>query len=248
MKPRMKPRMKLLFERWPRAARLRDRLGGTAQRMGMRSCLIAALLVVSSASAASAQTKPGPKPGTKAAAKAAKKDEAAQAEYEARPKLITVALLGGYGYALEAPSDVNPFGAGFGVRGGYNLDAFYLGARFMIFLGDSEQIEGVEVSANSITIGLEAGYDIGLFDDFLVVRPELGFGLFSASIEAMAVSGGSQVPIDESSEDLYIAPGLALLMRISDRVFVGVDGQLPIIFDDDIVVETTVLLTAGMSF
>jgi len=207
----------------------------------MRSVWIAALLALWSTSVASAQTK--------AAVKAGKKAETERAEDDDRPKPITVALLGGYGYALQAPSDVNPFGIGFGVRGGYNLDAFYLGARFMFFLGDSEGIADVEVSANSMTLGLEGGYDIGLFGDSLVLRPELGFGLFSASIEAMSEqSGGAQVPIDESSEDLYVAPGFALLVRLSERVFIGVDTQLPIIFDDDIVVEVTVLGTAGMRF
>ena len=208
--------------------------------MGMRSVWIAVLLVVLSAAAASAQGKRG--------AKAATRDEAAAAEDDGAPKAISVALLGGYGYALEAPSDVNPFGVGFGVRGGYNLEGFYLGARFMFFIGDAEAIAGVEVSANSITLGLEAGYDIGMFGDFLVLRPELGFGLFSASIEATTEQGGGQVPIDESSEDLYVAPGFVLLARVSERVFIGADVQLPIIFDDEIVLEGTLLGTAGMRF
>lgn len=202
-------------------------------------------LCANAAGGASAQTKPDPKPSPKVG----KRAEAAPAEDDGRPKPISVALLGGYGYSLEAPSDVNPFGIGFGVRGGYNLGSFYLGARFMIFLGDSEENAGVEVSANSITIGLEAGYDLGFFDDYLVIRPELGLGLFSASIESMTNgSGGGQVPIDESSEDLYIAPGLGLLARLSHRVFIGADVQLPIIFDDEIAVELTVLGTAGMRF
>jgi hypothetical protein len=44
-------------------------------------------------------------------------------------KPISVGLLLGYGIGLE--DGPNPWGLGFGLRGGYNLDAIYLGVRFV---------------------------------------------------------------------------------------------------------------------
>jgi len=166
------------------------------------------------------------------------------------PKPISVALLAGYGHGFDLPLDINPFGIGFGVRGGYNFDALYVGARFMFFLGESKELVGAEVSANAITLGLEAGYDLSLYRDVLFFRPELGVGLVVAAAEAMAagVAGQPGDSIDDSSEDVYIAPGFALFVRVGERSFLGMDVQLPIISVDDPVVELTILGTAGMRF
>jgi len=212
--------------------------------MRMRSWLIAALLVLSaSTQEAQAQAKSGK------ASKAAAAAEAEQAEKNPN-KPISVALLAGYGLSLSTPNHLNPFGIGFGVRGGYNLGSLYLGARFLFFLGDSEEIAGVEASANSITLGLETGYDLELIEQALVLRPEVGGGLVVQSAESMIsnASAGTEMPMDESSEVLYIAPGLALLVKVGRRSFVGVDVQVPIIFDRETVIELTMLATGGLRF
>jgi hypothetical protein len=209
--------------------------------MRMRSWLIAALLVLSaSTQQAQAQAK---------ASKAAAAAEADDAEKN-RNKPISVALLAGYGLSLSTPNHLNPFGIGFGVRGGYNLGSLYLGARFLFFLGDSEEIAGVDASANSITLGLETGYDLELIEQALVLRPEVGGGLVVQSAESMIsdATAGTEMPMDESSEVLYIAPGLALLVKVGRRSFVGVDVQVPIIFDRETVIELTMLATGGLRF
>lgn len=204
----------------------------------MRSWVIAALLI-GSAIAQPVQAQP--------TAKRAKAQPSvdAQKSVQKREKPISVALLAGYGLALNEPNHLNPFGVGFGVRGGYNLGSFYLGARFLFFLGDSEKIAGVDTSANSITLGLDAAYDLALIDRRLFVRPELGGGLVVQAAETMTAA---EQPMDESSEVLYIAPGLALLVNVGQRSFLGVDAQLPIIFDDETVLELTMMATAGMRF
>ena len=220
--------------------------------MRMRSWLFGALLVLSvSAQHARAQgdakaNKPS-KPSKQS--EADKADEASDDEQERdRIKPISVALLAGYGLALNEPNHLNPFGIGFGVRGGYDIGPLYVGARFLFFLGDSEEISGVEASANSITLGLETGYRVELLEK-LILQPEIGGGLVVQSAESMTSgAAGTEVPMDESSEVLYIAPGFALLAYVGRRSYVGIDVQLPIMFDDDTVLELTMFATGGMRF
>lgn len=191
------------------------------------------------------------------AKKAAANPRQDDAEGDDAPKVISVSLLAGYGHTFDAHQQLNPLAVGFGVRGGYNIDALYLGLRFMFFLGDSEdtaigvgsEVEMVEISANSMTLGIEGGYDLALVSDWLVVRPEVGVGLVIGSAETMDIGSGPASPTDDqSSEDLYIAPGLALLVNLSDRVFAGFDAQLPIVFDSETELALTVFALAGMRF
>lgn len=199
---------------------------------------IAALLVIASGGAARAEPRDGER--RERSAKAAELDEDAL-------KPIRVALVAGYGEMFDPPGELNPLGVGFGVSGGYHLASFYLGARFMFFLGESERVSGAQISANALTIGLEAGYELTLIDALLRVRPEVGVGLIVTSAEAMTATSTS-MSRDESSEDLYIAPGLAVLFDVSERVFVGIDAQLPIVLDGAGTIAQTTLATAGMRF
>jgi hypothetical protein len=206
----------------------------------MRSWLITTLLVLSAyAPEAHAQN-----------SSKTSKAEAEADEEKNGPKPISVALLAGYGLALSEPNHLNPFGVGFGVRGGYDLGPVYLGARFLFFLGDTEEEQGVEASANSITLGLETGYDIALVQKVLSLRPEVGFGLVVQTVESMTTGAmaGLEMPMDESSEVVYIAPGFAVLVQVGRRSFVGLDAQLPILLDDETIVELTMLATGGLRF
>lgn len=210
--------------------------------MRMRSWLIATLLVLSAnAQHAEAQSKKSKAAAAKAEAKASEEDEKG-------PKPISVALLAGYGLALNEPNHLNPFGVGFGVRGGYDIGSLYLGARFLFFLGDSEEAAGIEASAESITLGLETGYALDLVENVFSVMPEVGFGLVVQTAESMTTAAGVELPMDESSEVLYIAPGFALLVQTGRRAFIGIDAQLPILLDDEVVLELTLLATGGMRF
>ena len=92
-------------------------------------------------------------------------------------KPISLGLLLGYGIDLEEES-INPFGFGFGLRGGYTLDmGLYLGAQFIYFMGESfeDPTTGMEGSINVIPISIEGGYDIDL--EAIVIRPLLGLGI-----------------------------------------------------------------------
>ena len=210
--------------------------------MRMSSWWILVLLLGSSATAQTAHAREA----KKRVDKAGKVDTSAEDDAPpARP--ISVALLAGYGYTFNAHDDLNPLAIGFGVGGGYNLDAFYAGVRFMFFLGESQSMGPAEVSASAMTLGLEAGYDIALATDVLVLRPELGVGLSIVEGESME-AGAMAATANGSSEDLYIAPGAALLVNVGERSFVGVDLQAPIVFADDVEGALTMLAAFGMHF
>jgi hypothetical protein len=212
--------------------------------MRMRRWWIAVMVIGVGATAQRVHAQEAAKsPSSKVAKKNAEQGAASDEEPAHRP--ISVSLLGGYGHSFNADDNLNPLGIGFGVRGGYNIGALYLGLRFLFFLGDSESM-GAEVSANTMTVGLEGGYDLALAKDVLVLRPELGVGL--GIVEGESMVGGVVPTADGSSEDLYIAPGAALLVNVGERSIIGVDLQAPIIFSDDIEVALTMLAVAGMHF
>jgi hypothetical protein len=145
-----------------------------------------------------------------------------------RRKPITLGLLLGYGLDLEENFAVNPWGIGFGARGGYNVGPVFLGGRFVFYLGE-------EVS-NIWEIGFEAGYDIK--GGAMTVRPGFGFGLANVVIDDI-----------ESQSDGYLAPGLSLLFDLSRDIFVGLDGRVQFILSDPEAVEAIILLgNLGMRF
>lgn len=161
-------------------------------------------------------------------------------------KPISVGLLLGFGLDLGGTGNLNPFGLGFGVRGGYNIDNIYLGARFMFFLGDSVDAPGAEASFNVMTIGIEGGYDL-VFDK-LTVRPELGLGLAVASSESTISIFGMTSTVDGSSTDLYLAPGVSILYDISDSIFIGGNLSIPLVFASSGYQGLELLANVGMRF
>jgi opacity protein-like surface antigen len=173
-------------------------------------------------------------------------DSAASSDGAAKP--ISVALFIGYGLTLDDGIDVgdnvNPYGLGFGARGGYNLDKIYLGVRFVFYLGESNDIANplggtIESSINVWELGIEGGYDLAL-SDTVTLRPEFGLGIAGASADA----GG----FSSSSTDLFIAPGASLLFDVTDSVFLGVDVRLHVILGDETILALPILATGGMRF
>jgi hypothetical protein len=159
-------------------------------------------------------------------------------------KPISVGLLLGYGISLE-DGDQNPWGLGFGLRGGYNIDAIYLGVRFVYYLGDSEDVPAtmftpaMEASFNIWELGIEGGYDVPAGP--LTVRPGLGLGIASVNAEVLGVSN--------SETYLMIAPGVSLLYDVSDSIFVGLDVRFQLIFGDpDTVKSLPLFANVGMRF
>jgi hypothetical protein len=68
----------------------------------------------------------------------------------------SVGLLLGYGIGFD---EVNVWGFGLGVRGGYNLNQIYLGGRFVYNFGESTDVLLAESTFNMWELGIEGGYD-----------------------------------------------------------------------------------------
>lgn len=150
-------------------------------------------------------------------------------------KPISVGLLLGYGISLE---DANPWGFGFGLRGGYNIDAIYLGARFVYYLGESEGSGPAEVSINIWEIGIEGGYDVDVGG--AIIRPGLGLGLANVSVDS-PLGGGSD-------SEFFIAPGVSALFDVAEDIFIGADARFQIIMSDPTVKAIILLANGGMRF
>lgn len=103
-----------------------------------------------------------------------------------------------YGSAL-GDATVNGYGPGFGLRAGVTLPAsLYLGASFDYFVGESESVEGIDVSASVLQVLANVGYDAGLGP--ITLRPNLGFGLAQTEAE---LDGSST-----SDGDFAVSPGV----------------------------------------
>lgn len=160
-------------------------------------------------------------------------------------KKISVGLLLGYGIAFD---DFNPWGVGLGVRGGYNLNQIYLGARFVYNLGSSEDVAtpGFTVAEYTYSLwdlGLEGGYDIPVAEK-ITVRPEIGLGLAGMSVESDYLLGD----VSGSSTNLYLALGATGLYDIKPNIFIGLDARFQFVFADDLVSALTFLINGGLRF
>jgi hypothetical protein len=153
--------------------------------------------------------------------------DSAGAQREERP--ISVALVLGYGFSLEEESD-NPWGVGFGARGGYNLGAVFAGARFVFYAGDEP--------SNIWEIGLEGGYDLRA--GFFTARPGVGLGLANVTLQRAAAM--------DSLTALYLAPGLTLLVDLASDVFLGAEGRVQWILSEPGREAVIALGSAGMRF
>jgi hypothetical protein len=156
-----------------------------------------------------------------------------------RAKPISAGLFLGYGISLE--DGTNPWGFGFGLRGGYNIDAIFVGVRFLYYLGED--------SVNVWELGVEGGYDVAVSEKF-VVRPQLGLGLANISVDipeftvmGVSVGGGSA-----SSTEFYLAPGVSGIYDVNESVFVGAEARFKIVFADETAKAITLLATGGMRF
>jgi hypothetical protein len=160
------------------------------------------------------------------------------------PKPLSVGILIGGGFSLEGGSNsANPWGLGLGLRGGYNLNDFYLGAGFAYYLGETVTVSRPtvsgstreeDVSYNQWQLGVEAGYDIHA-GSVLVLRPEFGLGFAS-------VSGVT------SQTSVFISPGLAVLFDVSPGFFLGVDARYQLVATEISISGMAVLGTLGMRF
>lgn len=131
----------------------------------------------------------------------------------------------GYGiYVGEdaGDTDFNIYGLALGVHGGYTLEQnVFVGGFFNYFLGESEDAEGLEVSANVMQIAADVGYDLGL--DAIIVRPSLGLGLAIAMANTSGSFAGMEIDESDSETELMLAPGARVMVPL-EQLYVG--GEL----------------------
>jgi len=171
-------------------------------------------------------------------------DPDAEAASSGHPNPLSAALLLGMGFSVETGNNnVNPWGFGLGLRGGYNLNDFFLGARFVYHLGETVEVTRFgttgqqrmeDVTANLLQFGVEAGYDIHA-GSTVVLRPQFGIGFAVVSAER-----------DQTS--VFIAPGLSVLFEVSPKFFVGVEGQYQLVATEIAISGIVAMANIGMRF
>lgn len=162
-------------------------------------------------------------------------------------KKISVGLLLGYGISFE---DQNGWGVGLGVRGGYNLNQIFVGARFVYQLGETYEagFGGVTLAEATINLweaGLEGGYDL-LVADKLTIRPEIGLGIATR----MASSEGDLLGelVSGSTTNPYLALGASGLYDLTQEFFLGLDARIQLILGDGSPAALVLLINGGMRF
>jgi hypothetical protein len=153
-----------------------------------------------------------------------KKDEEVEAPPDPGAKGLGIGALLGYGLSLE--SGANIWSAGFGLQGNYDTGVFVIGARFVYYIGGSEEIPKIDVfqvvtgtekvTANVWELGLDVGFDIDLSPE-LALRPGVGIGFASVAVG--------------NSSNVYgaFSPGAALLYDVSPSFYLGLDARLQIV-------------------
>jgi hypothetical protein len=214
--------------------------------MNLRNLAVFAALVLGMASSVEAQDM-GAAPGDAAATPAPAAAESAPATAPAASdsssagpaKKISAGLLLGYGISFE--SGKNPWGVGLGLRGGYNIDRIFLGARFAYYLGQDP--------VNLWELGVDGGYDFTVADK-VTLRPTLGLGIASitVSVPSITIAGTTVGGGSSSSSKFYIAPGASCLYDISDSIFLGGEARLMLITSSPMVKGLTILVNGGMRF
>jgi hypothetical protein len=163
-------------------------------------------------------------------------------------KPISAALLIGFGTDLG--KDFNPWGFGFGLRGGYNIGRIYVGGHFAYHFGSSAEfispgLSIVEVDYNLWDLSAEAGYDFP-FSDKLTVRPSLLLGVSRLGASSDSVVFGGDVAVSAGSTKLQIAPGATILYDINEDIFLGGDARIPWVVGGGSIFGFVLYATAGL--
>ncbi len=148
-----------------------------------------------------------------------------------RTPIFELAARSGY-VAPPIRGAVNPFGAGFGARAGFDLGHLYLGAAVMDYLGGSD----VGATDQGLLLGAELGYS-GRVGRYVTIRPQLGVGdtrlshtepgtgggvdvVTSASGSSSSTGTGGTAPVTTHVNNLYVQPGLTVIVAYR-RFFVA---------------------------
>jgi len=151
-----------------------------------------------------------------------------------------------YGIDME-DYEANPYGLGFGLRGGYTLDMnVYIGGNFEYFFGGSETVGGAEFSWNVWQLQVEGGYDLGFGPKF-VVRPQLGLGLGAFTGEFCYEDSVGRACEDPSETDFSLTPGALALYDVG-AVFLAGEVRFNAIMAEETATALFIGVGAGMTF
>jgi hypothetical protein len=158
---------------------------------------------------------------------------------------ISAAVTLGWGTDFESANDLNLFGLGTGVRGGYTFDfGLYLGGQFIYYFGGSaERVAGVKNESNEILLGADVGYNIKLAP--IVIRPSLGLGI--ALRPYKTESDQNFVKDSDTPVEFYVAPG-ALVTYPIGMFFVGGDARFVEVLATESIEAVTIMGVAGINF
>lgn len=162
---------------------------------------------------------------------------AAEEPWTAEQATISAQLEYGIFTGDDGGTDLNPYGLGLGLKGGYTLDmGVYVGGAFDYFLGGSEDVSvlgaSAETSLNIWMLQAEVGYDVGLMPEG-VLRPKLGLGITSPSGEACVEIGSEERCEDLDLDSKFsIAPGAQFLYSLGGG-FITADARYNIVFTGD---------------
>jgi hypothetical protein len=136
----------------------------------------------------------------------------------------------GFRYGIELnDGDLNRWGTGIGLDGGYTLPVLpiYVGGNIEYFFGGTLESPLGDVESNVWQVSAEGGYDIGIGDHF-VIRPKLGLGYAFVRGEVCAPGGDC---VSDSDSKPLLAPG-AKLMLILPKFQLDFDARYAIITSD----------------
>jgi hypothetical protein len=157
----------------------------------------------------------------------------------------------GFRYGAELnDGDFNPWGTGIGLEVGYTLPVLpiYVGGNAEYFFGNKINLGGTpSIAAGSVDshiwqLSAEGGYDFGL-GDHVVLRPKLGLGFASPSVEVCG--GGLSSCRKDSETKTLVAPGAKLILMFS-RIELSFDGRYAVVLSDP--ASKAFIFSAGIGF
>lgn len=126
-----------------------------------------------------------------------------------------IALTGG----VAETNRGNAFGPCLGLRAGVAAYGVYVGVIVVSYAGRAQDVS--EFSATQA--GLEVGFGFRLLDGLLTLRPKIGGGGILIGGSTPLVATPADPYATGPALSVYVEPGVALLVRLGPRAFVGAD-------------------------
>lgn len=147
---------------------------------------------------------------------------------------VSLAVALGYGFVVtdegDLDDDANPYGLGFGLRGGYTLDAgIYLGGLYQLYGGEKVGNDTVNGRMYQTNVAGEIGYDLAL-GDALVLRPSVAIGSTVALGEVCVLD---RCTSDHTDPYLLVAPAATLVISLG-KLYIGGEARYFFLPDNDI--------------